>query len=78
MSGMVVRKFGTRRTVSVMAIVVVTGIAVAGVGSEISPMTVGAGLLLTGFGMGLSCLRYSGSPTIPSRPAHLEKRATQP
>ncbi len=53
MSGMVVRKFGTRRTVSVMAIVVVTGIAVAGVGSEISPTTVGAGLFLTGFGMGL-------------------------
>ena len=53
MWGMVVRKFGTRRTVSVTAILVVTGIAVAGVGSEFSLMTVGAGLFLTGFGMGL-------------------------
>jgi MFS family permease len=53
LSGAVVRRFGTRRTVESTAILVVAGIGIAGVGSEINARTVGTGLFLTGFGMGL-------------------------
>ncbi len=52
LSGMVVRRFGTRRTVAVMSIVTVSGIAVAGLGSEVNAFVVGAGLMFAGFGMG--------------------------
>ncbi len=52
LSGMVVRRFGTRRTVAFMSSVTVVGIAIAGLGSQINAYVVGGGLLFAGFGMG--------------------------
>ncbi len=52
LSGMVVARFGTRRTVAFMSAVTVVGIAIAGLGSEVNAYLVGGGLLFAGFGMG--------------------------
>ena len=52
LAGLVVRNLGTKRTVAIMSLVTVSGVSIAGVGSEVSTVMVGAGLLVAGFGMG--------------------------
>lgn len=52
LSGLVVHRFGAARTVTMMSSVAMTGVAVAGIGTEVSVFMVGAGLLMFGFGAG--------------------------
>ena len=52
LAGAVVHRIGTTRTVSIMAIVAAVGLGVAGIGTDIGPAVVGAGLFLFGFGAG--------------------------
>ncbi len=52
LAGLVVQRFGTARTVAVSTGVNAAGLAVAGVGTRVGPVLVGAGLFLFGFGAG--------------------------
>jgi predicted MFS family arabinose efflux permease len=47
-----VHRIGARRTVAIMSVVSIGGLVVAAVGSEVSPILVGAGLFVFGFGAG--------------------------
>jgi predicted MFS family arabinose efflux permease len=52
LSGLIVHRLGAARTVTVMAFVGMTGLSIAAIGTEISAIVVGAGLLFFGFGAG--------------------------
>lgn len=52
LSGLVVHRLGAPRTVATMSVVSMTGVAIAGLGTEVSAVMVGAGMLLFGFGNG--------------------------
>jgi fucose permease len=51
-SGMVIHRLGSQRTVAIMSVVCMSGLAVAGIGSELRAFVVGIGLFLFGFGAG--------------------------
>lgn len=51
-AGTVVHRIGARRTVAIMSVVSIGGLALAAIGSEVNPIVVGAGLFLFGFGAG--------------------------
>lgn len=51
-AGLVVRRFGAARTISVMSIVCMAGLALAGLGLRVGVGWVAAGLLVTGYGNG--------------------------
>ena len=51
-SGVVVHRLGARRTVAIMSVVSMAGLALVAIGSEVSPVVVGAGLFVFGFGAG--------------------------
>jgi predicted MFS family arabinose efflux permease len=51
-SGVVVHRLGARRTVAIMSVVSMMGLALVAIGSEVSPVVVGAGLFVFGFGAG--------------------------
>ena len=52
LSGLIVHRLGAARTVTLMAFVGMSGLGLAGVGTEVSVVMVGAGLLFFGFGAG--------------------------
>ncbi len=52
LSGLIVHRFGAARTVTLMAFVGMTGMSIAAIGTEVSAIMVGAGLLFFGFGAG--------------------------
>jgi predicted MFS family arabinose efflux permease len=51
-SGVVVHRLGARRTVAIMSAVSMAGLALVAIGSEVTPIIVGAGLFVFGFGAG--------------------------
>jgi predicted MFS family arabinose efflux permease len=51
-AGAVVHRLGPARTVSVMSVVSMSGLAIAGIGTEVGVVMVGTGLFLFGFGAG--------------------------
>ena len=51
-SGLVVHRLGAARTVSIMSVVSMTGLAIVAVGTEVGAVMVGAGLFVFGFGAG--------------------------
>lgn len=52
LSGLIVHRLGAARTVTLMAFVGMSGLGLAAVGTEVSAVMVGAGLLFFGFGAG--------------------------
>lgn len=52
LSGLIVHRLGAARTVTLMAFVGMSGLGLAAVGTEVSVIMVGAGLLFFGFGAG--------------------------
>ena len=52
LSGAVVHRIGAAHTVAVMTVVNPVGLAMAGIGTEVGPVMVGAGLFVFGFGAG--------------------------
>lgn len=52
LSGLIVHRLGSARTVTLMAFVSMGGLSVAAIGTEVSAVVVGAGLLFFGFGAG--------------------------
>ncbi len=52
LSGLIVHRLGAQRTVTLMSFVGMTGLSIAAVGTEVSAIMVGAGLLFFGFGAG--------------------------
>jgi fucose permease len=51
-SGLVVHRLGAARTVSIMSVVSMTGLAIVAIGTEVDVVMVGAGLFVFGFGAG--------------------------
>jgi fucose permease len=51
-SGLVVHRFGAARTVTIMSMVSMSGVSIAAIGTEVSAVMVGVGLLFFGFGAG--------------------------
>lgn len=51
-AGLVVHRFGARQTVAIMSVVSLSGLAIAGIGSETGAAVVAIGLFLFGFGAG--------------------------
>ena len=51
-SGLVVHRLGAARTVSIMSVVSMTGLAIVAIGTEVGAVLVGAGLFVFGFGAG--------------------------
>jgi predicted MFS family arabinose efflux permease len=52
LSGLIVHRLGAARTVTLMSFVGMSGLGIAAVGTEVSAVVVGAGLLFFGFGAG--------------------------
>jgi len=52
LSGFIVHRLGSARTVTLMALVSMGGLSVAAIGTEVNAVVVGAGLLFFGFGAG--------------------------
>ena len=51
-SGLVVHRLGAARTVSIMSVVSMAGLAIVAIGTEVGAVLVGAGLFVFGFGAG--------------------------